>query len=112
MSEDAILERFDRLEKLIARMAGERLTREEMCERLRVVGKTLTDRVRRGKVPANPFANLPISTGTTERERVLSDTEIAEAWAAGVGVCIRRVRIIQQVHFGVSFIDLDPELIE
>jgi hypothetical protein len=52
MSEDAILERFDRLEKLIARMAGERLTREEMCERLRVVGKTLTDRVRRGKVPS------------------------------------------------------------
>ncbi len=29
-----------------------------------------------------PFANLPISTGATERERVLSDTEIAEVWAA------------------------------
>jgi len=37
---------------------------------------------RRAKVPENPFANLPISGGTTERERVLSDTEIAEVWAA------------------------------
>jgi integrase len=37
---------------------------------------------RRAKVPTNPFANLPISAGTTERERALSDSEIAEAWAA------------------------------
>jgi integrase len=37
---------------------------------------------RRGKVPENPFAELPISAGATERERVLSDAEIAEVWAA------------------------------
>ncbi len=37
---------------------------------------------RRGKVPENPFAELPISAGATERERVLSDTETAEVWAA------------------------------
>jgi integrase len=37
---------------------------------------------RRGKVRENPFAELPISAGTTERERVLSDTEIASVWAA------------------------------
>jgi integrase len=37
---------------------------------------------RRGKVPGNPFAELPIAAGTTERERVLSDTEVAEVWAA------------------------------
>jgi hypothetical protein len=37
---------------------------------------------RRGKVPENPFADLPISAGTTERERVLSDTELAEVWRA------------------------------
>jgi integrase len=37
---------------------------------------------RRGKVPENPFAELPISAGATERERVLSDTEIASVWAA------------------------------
>lgn len=37
---------------------------------------------RRGKVPENPFAELPISAGTTERERALSDAEITEVWAA------------------------------
>ena len=37
---------------------------------------------RRGKVVENPFAELPISIGATERERVLTDTEIAEVWAA------------------------------
>jgi integrase len=37
---------------------------------------------KRGKVPANPFQGLPIATGTTPRERVLSDTELAEVWAA------------------------------
>src|SRR5216683_1019588 len=37
---------------------------------------------RRGKVPENPFAELPISAGATERERVLSDTETVEVWAA------------------------------
>ena len=37
---------------------------------------------RRGKVPENPFAELPISPGTIERERVLSDAEVAEVWAA------------------------------
>jgi integrase len=37
---------------------------------------------RRGKVPENPFAELPISAGATERERVLSDAEIAQVWAA------------------------------
>jgi integrase len=37
---------------------------------------------RRGKVPGNPFAELPIAAGTTERERALSDTEAAEVWAA------------------------------
>jgi len=72
MSEDAILERFDRLEKLIARLHGQRLTREEMCERLQVVGKTLTDRVRRGKVPA------PCSDGKWLLSEVL-DWESREA---------------------------------
>jgi integrase len=37
---------------------------------------------RRGKVPENPFAELPISAGATERERALSDAEIADVWAA------------------------------
>jgi integrase len=38
--------------------------------------------VKRGKVPDNPFQGLPISAGTTERERVLSDAEIADVWTA------------------------------
>jgi len=37
---------------------------------------------KRGKVPHNPFQGLPISTSTAVRERVLSDGEIAEVWAA------------------------------
>jgi integrase len=37
---------------------------------------------KRGKVPGNPFQGLPISAGHVERERVLSDAEIAEIWAA------------------------------
>ena len=37
---------------------------------------------KRGKVPANPFQGLPIAAGTTARERVLSDGEMAEVWAA------------------------------
>jgi integrase len=37
---------------------------------------------RRGKVPENPFAELPISPGATERERVLSDAEVVQVWAA------------------------------
>jgi integrase len=37
---------------------------------------------KRGKVPANPFQGLPISAGASARERVLSDGELAEVWAA------------------------------
>jgi integrase len=37
---------------------------------------------RRGKVPGNPFQGLPISAGATARERVLSEEELAEVWAA------------------------------
>jgi integrase len=37
---------------------------------------------KRGKVAHNPFQGLPISTTTATRERVLSDSEIAEVWAA------------------------------
>ncbi len=33
-------------------------------------------------VPLNPFRNLPVSAATTERERVLSDEEIRDIWAA------------------------------
>jgi integrase len=37
---------------------------------------------KRGKVPGNPFQGLPISAGSTTRERVLSDAELTEVWEA------------------------------
>jgi integrase len=37
---------------------------------------------RRGKVPANPFADLPVSAGITQRDRVLSDDEMRRVWQA------------------------------
>lgn len=37
---------------------------------------------KRGKVAGNPFADLPVSAGATERDRVLSDAELREIWAA------------------------------
>lgn len=51
MSEEAILERFDRLEQMIARLAGERLTRAQMLTRYGISSNTLTARVRKGDVP-------------------------------------------------------------
>jgi hypothetical protein len=38
--------------------------------------------LKRGKVPTNPFANLPIEAEKAERERVLSDNELRTVWAA------------------------------
>lgn len=55
MSETAILQRLDSLTSAfiaMSRLVGARLSRAQMCERLGVSGKTLTDRVRRGIVPS------------------------------------------------------------
>jgi integrase len=38
--------------------------------------------LKRGKVPANPFAGLPIEPEKAERERVLSDHELCALWGA------------------------------
>lgn len=37
---------------------------------------------KRGKVPENPFAALPVAAGVTERERELSAEEIGKVWTA------------------------------
>ena len=37
---------------------------------------------KRGKVPGNPFADLPVPAGATERDRVLTDEELAAIWRA------------------------------
>ena len=39
--------------------------------------------VKRGVVPANPFANLPFGKSISKRERVLSDDEIAKLQSMG-----------------------------
>jgi len=38
--------------------------------------------VKRAMVPGNPFAHLPVAKGVAKRQRVLSDSEIAEIWQA------------------------------
>jgi integrase len=38
--------------------------------------------VKRGALSVNPFADLPIAKSVAKRERVLSDTEIADIWRA------------------------------
>jgi integrase len=60
-----------------------------MAEKAAMAGRTLAYAraafrwaEKRGKVPANPFQGLPISAGASARERVLSDGELAEVWAA------------------------------
>lgn len=55
MSETEILQRLDSLTAAfvaMSRLVGARLSRADMCERLQISGKTLTDRVRRGVVPS------------------------------------------------------------
>lgn len=55
MSEAALLERLDQLTSaflLLARNTGARLSRADMCTRYGICSKTLTERVRAGKVPA------------------------------------------------------------
>jgi integrase len=37
---------------------------------------------KRGKVPSNPFSNLPVSASATERERALTEAEAREVWSA------------------------------
>jgi len=51
MTEAAIHERFNRMEQLIFKLVGTRLTREEMADRLRISTKTLLAYTREGKVP-------------------------------------------------------------
>lgn len=38
--------------------------------------------LKRGKVSANPFADLPVPVGVTARERVLTDEELGRVWNA------------------------------
>ncbi len=54
MTDAAIAKRIEALTTAVMLMAqntGARLTRAQMCERLGVCGKTLSDRLKRGAVP-------------------------------------------------------------
>ncbi|MDR3537832.1 MAG: integrase arm-type DNA-binding domain-containing protein [Acetobacteraceae bacterium] len=41
---------------------------------------------KRGKVPGNPFMNLPIPAGAVERERALTDEELGRVWGAAASM--------------------------
>ena len=47
----ALLQRFDQLERLLVTTLNRRLSREDMCERLDIGRNTLTRRIEAGKVP-------------------------------------------------------------
>jgi integrase len=51
--------------------------------------------VKRGALSVNPFADLPIAKSVVKRERVLSDTEIAEIWRAAGDAASPYGRIIR-----------------
>jgi len=79
-----------------------RITRKEAVDALDKVAKTgntaMAGRVmayaraafhwaqKRGKVETNPFADLPVSSGATERDRVLTDLELGAIWRATDGL--------------------------
>ena len=69
--------------------------------------------VKRGMVPANPFTKLPIPQGIARRERVLSDAELAEIWAAAgnaappYGTIIRLLILTGQRRGEVAGMDWD-----
>jgi len=74
LSRAAVVNTLDGLAKAgKAAMAGRTMAYGRACYRWAA---------KRGKVPGNPFADLPISAGATERDRVLSDDELAAVWDA------------------------------
>jgi integrase len=42
--------------------------------------------VKRGRLPGNPFAGVPVATGIVARERVLSAEEVGRVWNAATGM--------------------------
>lgn len=56
---------------------------ETMARRVRAYGAALFGwAMKRGLVPSNPFAGLPMETRDVARERVLTDAELGEVWRA------------------------------
>ena len=45
---------------------------------------------KREKVAQNPFVGLPVATVTAERERVLTDAELADVWISVGSILLHR----------------------
>lgn len=77
MSEAALLERLDNLTSaflLLARNTGARLTRADMCTRYGICSKTLTERVRAGKLPTPGSDGKWLLSEVVERESLKPST--------------------------------------
>jgi integrase len=73
---DEVVNTLDRLARAgKAAMAGRTMAYGRACYRWAE---------KRGKVPGNPFASLPIPAGATQRERVLTDDETGRVWNATI----------------------------
>jgi hypothetical protein len=60
---------------------------ETMVRRVRAYGHAMYGwAVKRGLVPSNPFAAVPVEGRDTPRERVLTDAELGEVWRAAGGL--------------------------
>jgi integrase len=72
---------------------------------------------KREKVPHNPFVGLPVATVIAERERVLTDAELADVWAAaetigypwGPFFCIAILTLQQEVA-AMRWSEIAPDL--
>jgi integrase len=88
---------------------AERLQREDVISILDEQGASIARSVaaygsacfgwslRRGQVAHNPFAKPPIAMGTTRRDRVLSDDELARVWRAACDAPEPYGRIVRMV---------------
>jgi integrase len=77
------------LDALRRRRARKRADDNDKPNRTAITGRTAAYgraafawAVKRGTVPSNPFADLPLTKSVAKRERVLSDYEIGEVWRA------------------------------
>ncbi len=104
----ATLDTLDKAGK--AAMAGRTMAYGRACYRW--AGK-------RGNLSANPFMDLPIPLGATERERLLTDREISRVWRAATGMsypwgplfCLLFLTLARREEVaGMRWSELSPDL--
>lgn len=75
--------KLDRTAAVQALAAAKRESGPVAANRLRAYARACFGwGVRQGRIPSNPFADVPVPAGETPRDRVLSDAELALVWAA------------------------------